>query len=259
MGNYGSYGGGNTYVNPLIMVDNDSNYASNDYNRFACDINEDSNKTVITANTKQRVKDYTLSKSFKNMVENYDGSKQMIKNSAGKVTGSEYIASEGNNLPGGLYKDADGNKMKVYRTMACCKGAVGQDAIGIGTGANPRKSVSIPIPVVVMPNKDILKPIYSEVLLDPSTNASKQFTTFGVTVKGINSNISSFYYDPDFKQKINSLSSDQLDSIISQCANKTMCLKSNYVGLQIKTSTDPTAAGGKWANKCYKSTIRNIC
>ena len=170
----------------------------------------------------------------------------MIKDTSGVVTNSEYIPSEGNKLPGGIYKDADGNKMKVYTTMACCKGSAGTDSICIGSGANPRKSVAVPIPVVVMPDKDILKPIYSDVLIDSPTNPStnKQFTSFGVTVNGINTNIKPFYYDPDFKNKINSLTSNQLDSIIYQCANKTMCLKSNYVGLQIKTSTDPTIPGG---------------
>ena len=62
MGNYGSYGGGNTYVNSLIMIDTDSNYASNDYNRFACDINDDSNKSVILTDNKQRVKNTNIKK-----------------------------------------------------------------------------------------------------------------------------------------------------------------------------------------------------
>jgi hypothetical protein len=217
------------------MVDYTVNDQFNEYNRFACDINDDSSKTAILGTANQRVKDYNLASLFKNMVINYNGSKEGVYLN-NTITDSNHIRSDGR-LPGGAYRDDQGELLEVYKRMACCKGALAPDAIGSETG---KKSVSIPIATVVMPGKDFLKPIYSDVVTNPkaSVNRSQQFTRFEKTVTGVNPNTKPFFYDTDFRAKIESLNDDQLDSIIKSCANGEMCLKSNIVGLQIKTSND---------------------
>jgi len=236
MGNYGSYNGDVTYVNPFIMVDYAENdAASNTYNRFASDIDLETtqNQINIKSNINQRVKDYSLARMFKNMVQDYDGSKDHdipLYDSKGNLIGYDYIKSPNpaNRLPSGIYKNSNGDQIKPYTVSACCKNAIGPNSIG--DGPNPdtsfdKKSVPIPIATIVTPLKDILTPIYSDI-----------FKTYDVTVNGINSNTKPFYYDKDYKSKINSLTDAQLDSIISNCANGSMCIKSNYVGLQIKTN-----------------------
>jgi hypothetical protein len=235
MGNYGSYGTYNGYVNPFVMVDYTVNDQFNEYNRFACDINDDSSKTAILGTANQRVKDYNLASLFKNMVINYNGSKEGVYLN-NTITDSNHIRSDGR-LPGGAYRDDQGALLEVYKRMACCKGALAPDAIGSETG---KKSVSIPIATVVMPGKDFLKPIYSDVVTNPkaSVNRSQQFTRFEKTVTGVNPNTQPFFYDTDFRAKINLLNDDQLDSIISSCAHGSMCIKSNIVGLQIKGNTE---------------------
>ena len=228
MGNFGSYGGGNTYANPFVMVDYSDNInANNKNNRFACDLEVDTNRTNIEQDINQKVKNYTLASMFKHMVVNYDGSKDKDTNT--------YISSPGNNLPGGKYLDANGNHLKLYKTMACCKGAIGTNAIGVGDSNNPKKSVSIPILTVVRPNKDNLKPIYSD-QIDNTTNK--------ITSKGINTTTNTFYFHSDYIDKINKLTPEQLDTIITQCAHGSMCLKSNIVGLQIQE--DPTSICGDY-------------
>jgi len=228
MGNYGSHLGTNTYMNPFIMVDN-SEITSN--NRFACDINLDSTKNTILANSNQRVKNYKLSQMFKDMVISYDGSKQIIKNSNNLVTGSEYIPSPGGNLPGGTYRDntTSTNPIPVYKYMACCKGAIGTTSID-----SNKPKVEIPIASVIRPSKDMFKPIYADVT-DLSNN--KIFTTFNKTINGTDTSTPSIYYDTNYINKIKSLNDAQLDSIINTCANGNTCIKANYVGLQIKTNT----------------------
>lgn len=108
MGNYGSYMNGDTYVNPFITIDSVKNDSTN---IFACDIDdmEVTSKSEVLSKNNQRVKDYTLAKMFKKMVIDYDGSKQLSQDK----TSSDYIPSSGNNLPGGVYKDKDGNKIPV--------------------------------------------------------------------------------------------------------------------------------------------------
>ena len=107
MGNYSS----NNYTNPFIMIDVDlsGKDGSGDYSRFASDITDDPEKTVIIANAKNKVKDYTLARMFKEMVINYTGSKEIIK-TGNDITSSKYIPSE-NYLPGGEYKDHNNKRI----------------------------------------------------------------------------------------------------------------------------------------------------
>lgn len=227
MGNNGSYLGNNTTINPFIMIDGDT---INSNNRFACDIDLDSTKNTILLDNNQRVKDYTLSKMLKDMVINYDGSKEIITNSNNLVVNSKYINSSSDNLPSGIYRDntESGNPIPVYKYMACCKGAIGPNAID-----STKRKVEIPIATISRPNKEILKPIYADVL---DSNNMNKFLNFDTIIKGTNSE--SFSYDKNYKDKINSLTDTQLDSIIYDCANNGTCIKSNYIGLQIKTNTD---------------------
>ena len=223
MGNYGSSSivGENTYANPFIMIDySDNNNEINLNNRFACDLGNDPNENTITTKPKQKVKNYTLAAMLKQMIINYDGSKDHTTNT--------YISSpSGINFPGGKYLDAKGEPMKVYTAMACCKGAVGTDAIGGSDNNAPKKSVSIPIAMVVRPNEDNSMPIFMDVINYTDTNKF-----YGCDMSGNKK----FYFYSNYKDKINALTSKQLDTIIQQCAHGSMCLKSNIVGLQIKAN-----------------------
>jgi hypothetical protein len=86
------------------MVDYGNNTGDNKYNRFACDINDDPYQEDIRKQSGFRVRDTTLAKIFKDMVINYDGSKELNTNS--------YFPSPGNKLPGGIYKDQNGQQIK---------------------------------------------------------------------------------------------------------------------------------------------------
>jgi len=233
MGNYGSYNGSNTYVNPFIMVDSAYNF-NTPYSRFACDINDSNDKDIINQQTTQNVKDPTLALMFKNMVISYDGSKQLTRDSQGNIIGSDYIPSPGNNLPGGAYKDSTGTtNLPVYKYMACCKGAAGINAINTNN-----HSVAIPIASVVRPSTDITQPIYNNIVSVKGSSPVLKPTTTSVTVVNSQNNTKTFVYDPDYKNKILSLSDTDLDNIIYSCANNGVCLKSNHVGLQINKKSD---------------------
>jgi len=205
MGNYGSYSfkkktgiinSGAFYVNPFVME-----YDIGKQNRFACDIPKDPFPDTIDS----KITDYTLSKMFKDMVLEYNGSwDKDLKNSDGTPA---FIPSEGNRLPGGAYKDNLGEIQKVYKNMTCCRKAVGPDAIN-------QNKLGVFIPVLhtavlensnkVLNPKDFSQPIYSNIKINTSS-------TPNITISGVNPESKSFEIDPNYKKKINELTDEQLD------------------------------------------------